>query len=72
MVMNPSGTNKSNRYDEAFGGVKAPLEGCHRNEDMGFIKYFSQRQTHFSSLYRLPYSDENARAVLKERRRRGW
>lgn len=69
--MNPTGIN-GNRYDLAFGGVKAPLEGCHRNEDTGFIKYFSQRQAHFTDLYRLPWSSENARKVLTERRRRGW
>lgn len=70
--MNPSGINKVNRYDEIFDGVKAPLEGAHRNEDMGFIRYFSQRQFHFTDLYRLPYSEENARKVLMERRKKGW
>jgi len=72
MEMNPTGINNANRYDLAFGGVRAPLESVNRGCDNGFIKYFSRRQFHFTSLYHLPFSEENMRKVLKERRRRGW
>lgn len=54
--------------NEIFGNVKAPLEGCDRATDAGFIKYYSQRPYHFQELFKYPWSLEVATIILNKRR----
>lgn len=55
----------------AFGGVKAPLEGCDRSKLPGFIKYFEQRKEHFKELFKVAYSERSAVRVFNIRLRGG-
>lgn len=53
------------QQDHAFGGVKAPLEGCDRSRLPGFLKYYKSRQFYFKELFGAVYSEKIATDIFK-------